>query len=422
MKRRGILTLILCVCSVLAASAQQSSVRRLRTQFPRHHAVNQAAQSADVSQPYLLQSSTSQNFWELGAYPGGTWADLGDINDLGLAVGVGGVPPDGNTHTLAVPVFGPHAGQWIDLGTLGGEYTGWEEPLNRVSDTGIIVGHSATSSGYVHGFVWTEKSGIVDLGTLADIGYKKYNSSYAAGINKLGTLIVGWSGIEQSCLDCAVALPVVWTPSVECKSGEFVTKWKIHKLDTAGFPNLARWYAWSVNDFGQIIAATWNYPETIGTAIVWNPLPNGKGWKATSIFTSTDFPYMLPFTINDRGQITGGALVADTNITFPPVFWKPLSATRKTYSPPIMLALPAGFVGGYTDGINELGDMTGELWGDAGDQAFRWRTADPNFVEMLNPSLDWSYSFGVSNARIAAIAYAGANCTVDRCGGAIQLH
>ena len=69
----------------------------------------------------------------------------GELNDLGVIVGRGDVPPIGPdgvgyTHTLAVPLFGPHAGKWIDLGTLGGEQPkGWEEPNNDISNTGLVV-------------------------------------------------------------------------------------------------------------------------------------------------------------------------------------------------------------------------------------------------------------------------------------------
>ena len=57
--------------------------------------------------------------WELGTFPHGTWAVMGDINNFGLAVGQGDVR-DGTTDSLAVSLFGPLAGKWIDLGTLGG--------------------------------------------------------------------------------------------------------------------------------------------------------------------------------------------------------------------------------------------------------------------------------------------------------------
>jgi hypothetical protein len=205
------------------------------------------------------------------------------------------------------------------------------------------------------------------------------------------------------------------------KNGQLATRWKIHKLDTTGFPDLAHWYVWGVNDFGQIIAYVTNADETIGVPILWNPRANGKGWKPTALPPSPDYPNASPYGINDRGEITGVIQSADGWTTWLPVYWKPLDRTRKTYSQPIALALPEGFFGGYADGINVFGDMTGELWGDAGDQAFRWSTKDPNFVEMLGFPGDWSWSFGVSNTRIAVVTYGGASCTAGSCGGAVRF-
>ena len=99
-----------------------------------------------------------------------------------------------------------------------------------------------------------------------------------------------------------------------------------------------------------------------------------------------------------------------------------------TYSKPIVLPLPeGGFTNCYTDGINELGDLTGECWGDdvrpgrALDQA-----KDPAFSEVLGFPGDWSWSFRVNNSRIAVVTYGGGDkCSADNyisCGGAIQFH
>src|SRR5579864_1764133 len=108
--------------------------------------------------------TTNLKVWELGTYPGGTWASMGDVNDFGVAVAQGDLP-DGSTHNLAVPLFGRHAGEWIDLGTLGGTESGWDEGLVTISDTGLIVGHSAsTDQNRPHAIAWTEKAGMVDLG------------------------------------------------------------------------------------------------------------------------------------------------------------------------------------------------------------------------------------------------------------------
>jgi probable HAF family extracellular repeat protein len=346
---------------------------------------------------------------------------LGNINDLGVAVGMGDVPPlgldgVGATHLLAVNVLGSHSGEWTDLGSLGGTNYGWEEPLVQISNTGIVVGHSPTASGYVHGALWTAKTGIVDLGTLADLGFSPYNSSYAASINKFGTVIVGWSGVEQSCLLCAPTIPVAWTRSVTWKNGVLATSWEIHALDTTGFDEMTYWYAWNVNDFGQIVGEGSNAAGDF-VGVLWTPIRGG--WKLAKLPVAEGLPISEPFNINDRGEITGNLEPSDASVWLP-AYWKPLNLLRTTYSPPIVLGMPEGFSSGYADGINEIGDMTGELWGEAGDQAFRWSTRRPAFSELIGIG-DWSWSFGVNNSRIAVVTYGGLNCKSGSCGGAIQL-
>jgi len=351
---------------------------------------------------------------------------MGDVNDFGVAVAQGDLP-DGSTHNFAVPLFGRHAEEWIDLGTLGGTESGWDEGIVTISDTGMIAGHSAsTDQNRPHAIAWTEKSGIVDLGTLADTGYPTYNSSYAAGVNKLGTLIVGWSGVEKSCVNCAPTLPVVWTPSVVWKSGQLITKWKMHKLDTAGFGVMTKWYAWAVNDFGQIVGeGNGDNGEFVG--VLWTPIQNGK-WKLTQLPTLADYPNSEPFNINDRGEISGNIEPVDFSVWIPS-FWKPLGPSRKTYSNPIVLPMPeGGFVNCYTDGINERGDLTGECWAKdySVDQAVRWTTKDTTFSQVLGFPGDWSWSFRVNNNRVAIVTYGGGDkCSADTytsCGGAIRFH
>ena len=373
MRRISMLVLMICTCFATASWAQFQA-RPLMAKHSIHHRALNSFPKADhvpTAPSVAAQAAARQSkIWELGT-PGGTWASMGDANDFGVAVAQGELP-DGSTHNFAVPLFGPRAGEWIDLGTLGGTESGWDEGLVTISDTGLIVGHSAsTDQDRPHAIAWTEKSGVVDLGALADAGYPTYNSSYAAGVNKMGTLIVGWSGVEQSCLGCAPTLPVVWTPTVVWKNGQLVTKWKIHKLDTAGFGVITRWYPWAVNDFGQIVGeGSGDNGEFVG--VIWTPLRNGK-WKLTRLPGVADYPASEPFNINDRGEVSGNIEPADGSVWLP-AFWKPLDPSRKTYSNPIVLPMPdGGFANCYTDGINELGDLTGECWGDGGDQAFEHR-------------------------------------------------
>ena len=418
MKIKYVFALILFGCLVPTISAQKSaSITRRPT---RHHAMTRRAPSAEIRSH--LTNASQPKYWELGTFPGGSWATLGNINDFGVAIGMGDVPPlgpdgVGATHLLAVNVLGPRSGEWTDLGSLGGINYGWEEPLAEISNTGIVVGHSPTTSGYVHGALWTEKSGMVDLGTLADIGYSAYNSSYAGSINKLGTIIVGWSGVEQSCLLCAPTIPVAWTRSVTRKNGVLTSKWKIHALDTTGSDQMTYWYAWNVNDFGQIVGEGSNAAGDFVGA-VWTPTHGG--WKLTKLPVAEGLPVSEPFNINDRGEIAGNIEPSDASVWLP-AYWKPLNLLRTTYSPPIVLGIPDGFSSGYADGINEIGDMTGELWGEAGDEAFRWITKKPAFAELIGFG-DWSWSFGVNNARVAVVTYGGLNCAAGSCGGAVQIH
>ena len=133
--------------------------------------------------------------WDLGTYPGGLGSWVGDINDFGVAVGWASLSGWDQQHPAMVPLFGPKAMQWVDLGTLGGE--GAAEAFG-ISDTGIIVGHSFTGAGNDRAFVWTSKTSIVDLGTLPG-----HTDSQALDINRVGTLIVSAPSESSSAMNAS---------------------------------------------------------------------------------------------------------------------------------------------------------------------------------------------------------------------------
>ena len=372
-----------------------------------------------------------------GLTPGGTWFATWHINDLGVIVGLGDLSPMGNgtgyTHTLTVPLFGPHAGEWIDLGALRRKQPrGWQEPLNDISNTGLVATHSTAPGGQAHAVAWTNESRMVDLGTLADTGapeYSSHNSSTAYGTNKFGTLIVGGSGVNGDP-EWGFQVPVVWTPSKVWMNGEFITKWKIHKLDTTAFPQFAMGIVWKANDYGQIIGVASNEDGTMVNALLWNPRGDGKGWKLTILPTSPDYPSGETYDINERGEIIGNVWPSDGSLMLP-VLWKPLNPERTAYSKPIMLRMPeGGFTSCYGVGINDPGDMVGDCWDDAytKDLPTRWSTKDLTFSELINFPADWGFAWGVNNNRIATITYTGGEkCSAGipwtyTCGGAIQLH
>jgi len=440
MKRIGILAFILGVCFVSTAWAQQPATR---TPFRRHVLHRMATQTSrtpglTVSRSFDAQANPDHaaKVWELGTYPGGTWLTTWHINDLGVMVGLGDVPPLGSdgvgyTHTLVAPLFGPNAGEWIDLGALSRKQSkGSEEPYADISNTGLVGSHSTTKDGHVHAVAWTKETGMVDLGTLADTGdplYASHNSSYALATNKLGTLIVGGSGVDQDP-DIGFFAPVVWTPSITWKSGKFVTKWKIHKLDTGAFPDFV-WAAMGVNDYGQIIGAGGPGDGTTNIGALWNPRADGKGWEElTRLPSSPACPLNIAYGINEKGEIVGTVDSADYSCGVS-LLWKPLDTKRTRYSDAIELPLPKdGFTACEGVGINDLGDLVGDCWnGDFSvDLAVRWTTKDPTFSEVLNFPSDWSESWGVNDNRIATVTYGGGeSCPPDKygtCGGAIQLH
>jgi hypothetical protein len=266
------------------------------------------------------------------------------------------------------------------------------------------------------------------LGTLADTGdraYADYKSSYAYGTNKLGTLIVGGSA-PYGDINVGFLAPVVWTPSNVWMNGKYVTKWRIHTLDTADFPDFG-WDIWGVNDYGQIVGVGGNgYPATIVTGALWNPRADGKGWeKLMSLPAPQAYPFADPYSINDMGEIVGIVASADLSTELP-ALWKPLNKTRTTYSQPIELALPAGFTSCEGVGINDLGDIVGDCWNDVTDLPARWTTKDPTFSEIIKFPGSWGFSWGVNNSRIASVTYGDSkNCPADTygsCGGAAKLH
>ena len=216
----------------------------------------------------------------------------------------------------------------------------------------------------------------------------------------------------------------------EWVNGKLVTKWKIHALDTAAYPDFS-WAAWGVNDHGQIVGVGGdnNNPQTTVVGALWNRRSDGEGWgKLIPLPPSSVYPFTDPYGINERGEIVGMVASADWGIWLP-AFWKPLDHKRTTYSDVIMLALPQGiFTNGEGVGINDLGDMVGDCWNDDAsvNLAVRWTTKDPNFSEVLNFPADFSFSWGVNDFGIAAVTYSGGEkCPADTfgsCGGAIQLH
>lgn len=420
MKRISILALILCICFVPVAWAQQKpgmspfgkhSILRHRIVdgMPRTHS---ATRNPGLSAP----AAAAQNIyvWDLGTSSDGTWAEAGGINDFGVMVAQGDAA-DGDNHLFRIKLFGPDAGQWSDFGALGA-YEGWFTwPL--IADSGLIVGYAATTeldpaSGepYVHGFVWTGKSEKTDLGAIPGLGR---NNSVAQAVNKLGSLVAGYVWSDTT----AQIYPVVWKPAIDWKKGRLT--WKINTLPSAkGFPY---GFVFGINDFGQLVGAIYN-DDGIYVAVLWNPIAGGKGWKLIQLPRSTDWPDVaIAGDINEKGEIVGDVLSLDFVYGYASL-WQPTDPRRQTYKL-TLLPNPWGLPYGDTaEGINDSGDIVGASWDENFyPQAVRWATKDLTSVQLLGFPGDWSLAFRVNEFGIATGTYGGGQCA-DECVAAVQFH
>lgn len=99
---------------------------------------------------------------------------INSINSQGVFVGKFG--PSG--HALVQQV----AGVFLDIGTLGGP----SASALGINDASVVVGESDTTGPFRHAFIWTQESGMQDLGSLLG------GNSSAFLINNAGE-VAGWS-------------------------------------------------------------------------------------------------------------------------------------------------------------------------------------------------------------------------------------
>ena len=393
MRRISILVLMLFACLASVAWAQQTSVPRFsKHPIPGHRnwigIPNKTDTTSHPSVSTEMAAVHHTKVWDLGTYPGGTWAEMGGVNDFGVAVAQGDTGSDSQTHLFTIQLLSPHGPAWSDMGAINA-YLGWFD-WPSIADTGLVVGHAATPDGTIHGFLWKGKSS-VDLGTLADIGYASYDNSDATIINKLGTLIAGYSWSSET----GAQLPVAWRLDVRTRT------WKIAKLDTSEFPY---GLALGVNDFGQVAGAFYNDAGTY-VAALWNPLPGGNRWKAVKLPGSPDWPVAIAGDMNENGEIVGDVLSLDWVYGYSSL-WQPVDPMRQTYKLTLLpnyWNLPNGDT---AEGINDFGDIVGGSWDETlTPYAARWSTKDTSFVQLLDFPGTFSVAYKVSESRIVTGMY-----------------
>ena len=127
---------------------------------------------------------------ELPTFPGDSYGVAAWINDKGQVAGASGSCAALNPNT-GYYLSEDHALLWEkdssvhDLGNLGGSGGIAGNHACALNNEGQVVGHSElTNNTTFHGFLWTRKTGMIDLGTL-DGDY----ASLALGINDAGQVV-----------------------------------------------------------------------------------------------------------------------------------------------------------------------------------------------------------------------------------------
>jgi len=444
MRRTWILVLFLSVCLLPAAQAQQSSgippVGKRRT--PHHGTLKASPNSTSMARSSLAASGSTTletiKFYDLTTFPNGTWAQLMDVNDWGVAVGLGDTPAGfdssldpqrGYTRPVGVPLIGLRALKWFDLGTFGGEsfqnsYQTADTACSAITNTGMIVGLAPTTDDpvtritkYVRAFAWTHQSGLIDLGALEYLGYYYSN---VIGANRLGTVIVGWSGGSDAF--SVPALPVAWTPDLRYNNGSLVQHWNIHQLETTGYEQFPYWVADTANNFRQVVGFAFDdNGKQLG--FVWNPLPGG-GWKILQLPVPRkyrDFTNTAVGGINEKGEIVGNIFTADYSEGLA-VLWQPLDPYRLLYKMTVM-GTPPGIPdnSSYPASINDLGDIVGTSYDAEGNPLpAYWSTKEPGAGELLDFDGNFGVANKVNNLRTVVGGYWSDTCA-NGCAAAMQF-
>ena len=184
-------------------------------------AINQSGQIAGASGSHAALWM-GNSIKDLGAL-GGAWSEAHGLNNSGQVVGVADTPT------------GSHAFLWTDgsgmkdLGVLPGDSS---SRGNHINDHGDVVGASEGMEG-VRASLWTNSGGMRALTSLSSGGY-----SEAFGINNLGQ-VVGQSG---GSLGTRAAL---WSGGSVVDLNDLVPDLPVGTILTGAF---------SINDKGQIVA------------------------------------------------------------------------------------------------------------------------------------------------------------------------
>lgn len=214
---------------------------------------------------------------------------------------------------FAIPFSGAQTYKVIDLGTLGGDYSG----ATAINYFGQVAGYSDTADhSAVHAFLWTKETGMQDLNP------PEIAQSMALAINDFGDVV----GVAITKGEYPTSHAFLWTKATGMQD-----------LGVIGDSSVAS----GINDFGQLVGDTAT-DQGGDAAFMWS---TAKGKRELS---TQDGQLSTALAINNFNQVVGGASATDGFHAF---LWAPRTGMRDL-----------GTLGGCeaeAAGINDAGQVVG---------------------------------------------------------------
>ncbi len=210
-----------------------------------------------------------------------------------------------------------------DLGSLGAESYAY-----AINDSGTVIGDYIPTGGnfYQHGFIWTEATGMVDLG-IPGGGDSTTAKCQPTAINSVGHVV----GYGRQVDGRQVAF--YWTP----EDGFTVLGDLSNNSDNGNT-------AYSINDLDQVTGNLLKRGTIIYEAYLWSPdLAHPRDLGVLNGEQAS-----LGNGINNLGQMVGGSLST---------LWQPISWSKKTGMR--FLGTVAGSIYAVATAINDAGQIIG---------------------------------------------------------------
>jgi probable HAF family extracellular repeat protein len=202
---------------------------------------------------------------------GGTRSGAAAINERGQVAG-NSYTSNGDTHAFRwSPAFGLE-----DIGLLPGADPGALTFATDISDSGLVTGWGLNADRYQRGFVWTRKTGVIELGTFGGLISN-------AGIVNARDQVVGTATVPGN-----LAHAFIW----DARNGQ----------QDLGTGRASESYEIDINDRGQVVGSL-RYSMTTQHGFSWTRASGivdigTLGGEVTDVFD-----------INDKGHVVGSSTI-----------------------------------------------------------------------------------------------------------------